>query len=42
MWVFDLPKEKPKHVAIVDIGNSGYSVPIVAFTKSNLQVKETA
>ncbi|OLL25920.1 Heat shock protein hsp88 [Neolecta irregularis DAH-3] len=38
----DLPDDKPRHVAIIDIGHSNYSVAIVAFKKGQLTVKSTA
>jgi heat shock 70kDa protein 4 len=38
----DLPEDKPRHVAIVDIGHSNMSVAVVAFKKGQLTVLSTA
>jgi len=38
----DLPEDKPRHVAIVDVGHSNMSVAIVAFKKGQLTVLSTA
>ena len=38
----DLPEDKPRYVAIVDIGHSNMSVAIVAFKKGQLTVVSTA
>lgn len=38
----DLPEDKPRHVAICDIGHSNYSVAIVAYVKGKLTVISTA
>lgn len=38
----DLPEDKPRNVAIVDIGHSNMSVAIVAFKKGQLTVLSTA
>jgi len=38
----DLPEDKPRHVAIVDVGHSNMSVAIVAFKKGQLTVVSTA
>ncbi|CAO3699541.1 unnamed protein product [Rhizopus stolonifer] len=35
----DLPEEKPRNVAFVDIGHSSYSVSIVSFLKGQLTVR---
>lgn len=36
---FDLPEDNPRHVCFVDVGESAYSVTIVAFKKGQLEVK---
>lgn len=38
----DLPEDKPRYVAICDIGHSNYSVAIVAYLKGKLNVLSTA
>jgi len=38
----DLPEDKPRHVAIVDVGHSNMSVAIVAFKKGQLSILSTA
>lgn len=38
----DLPEDKPRYVAFVDIGHSNYQVAIVAFQKGQLVVKGQA
>lgn len=38
----DLPEEKPRNVAFVDIGHSDYSVQIVSFIKGQLTVRSAA
>lgn len=38
----DLPEEKPKNVAFVDIGHSSYSCQIVSFIKGQLTVRGNA
>ncbi|CAO3627817.1 unnamed protein product [Mucor hiemalis] len=38
----DLPEEKPKNVAFVDIGHSSYSCQIVSFVKGQLTVRGNA
>ncbi|KAI8890796.1 heat shock protein 70 [Backusella circina FSU 941] len=38
----DLPEEKPKNVAFVDVGHSSYSVSIVSFLKGQLTVRGNA
>ncbi|ORY74127.1 hsp70-like protein [Protomyces lactucae-debilis] len=38
----DLPEDKPRYLAICDIGHSNYSVAIVAYKKGQLNVKSTA
>ncbi|KAI9301477.1 heat shock protein 70 family [Cunninghamella echinulata] len=38
----DLPEEKPRNVAFVDVGHSGYSVSIVSFVKGHLTVRGSA
>jgi heat shock 70kDa protein 4 len=38
----DLPEDKPRYVAIVDVGHSNMSVAIVAFKKGQLTVVSTA
>lgn len=39
---FDLPEDNPRHVCFVDVGESAYSVTIVAFKKGQLEVKGVA
>lgn len=36
---FDLPEDNPRHVCFVDVGESAYSVTIIAFKKGQLEVK---
>jgi heat shock 70kDa protein 4 len=38
----DLPEDKPRHIAIVDVGHSNMSVAIIAFKKGQLTVLSTA
>ncbi|KAG0747893.1 hypothetical protein G6F57_006204 [Rhizopus arrhizus] len=38
----DLPEEKPRNVAFVDIGHSSYSVSVVSFLKGQLTVRGSA
>ena len=38
----DLPEDKPRYIAICDIGHSNYSVAIVSYKKGQLNVKSTA
>ncbi|CAO3612752.1 unnamed protein product [Cunninghamella blakesleeana] len=38
----DLPEDKPRNVAFVDVGHSGYSVSIVSFVKGHLTVRGSA
>lgn len=38
----DLPEDKPKNVAFVDVGHSSYSVSIVSFLKGQLTVRGNA
>ncbi|KAI8364046.1 heat shock protein 70 family [Choanephora cucurbitarum] len=38
----DLPEDKPRNVAFVDIGHSSYSVQLVSFLKGQLTVRGTA
>ncbi|KAF7727708.1 adenyl-nucleotide exchange factor sse1 [Apophysomyces ossiformis] len=38
----DLPEDKPRNVAFVDIGHSSYSTSIVSFIKGQLTVRGTA
>ena len=38
----DLPEDKPRNVAFVDIGHSSYSVSIVSFLKGQLTVRGNA
>ncbi|KAJ1969704.1 adenyl-nucleotide exchange factor sse1 [Dimargaris xerosporica] len=38
----DLPEDKPRHVAFVDMGHSTFSVAIVAFRKGQLTIKSTS
>lgn len=36
---FDLPEDNPRNVCFVDVGESAYSVTIVAFKKGQLEIK---
>ncbi|KAI8343032.1 heat shock protein 70 family [Chlamydoabsidia padenii] len=38
----DLPEEKPRNVAFVDVGHSDYSVSVVSFVKGQLTVRGSA
>ncbi|ORZ15696.1 heat shock protein 70 family, partial [Absidia repens] len=38
----DLPEEKARNVAFVDVGHSGYSVSVVSFVKGQLTVRGSA
>ncbi|KAI8097088.1 heat shock protein 70 family [Halteromyces radiatus] len=38
----DLPEEKPRNVAFVDVGHSSYSVSVVSFVKGQLTVRGSA
>ncbi|ORZ05089.1 heat shock protein 70 family [Absidia repens] len=38
----DLPEDKPRNVAFVDVGHSDYSVSVVSFTKGQLTVRGSA
>lgn len=38
----DLPEDSPRHVCFVDVGESAYSVTIVAYKKGQLEVKGVA
>lgn len=38
----DLPEDEPRHVCFVDVGESAYSVTIVAYKKGQLEVKGVA
>ncbi|KAJ2366600.1 adenyl-nucleotide exchange factor sse1 [Coemansia sp. RSA 2611] len=38
----DLPEDKPRNVVLVDLGNSSFTVSVVAFKKGELKVKSVA